>query len=425
MSFAVKDVLNKNYNGSFKLQPQTCLTQPLQPIPIVMAETSSQSQVDDASTATTSMAIGTASSSNDEALGSISLVATSSIDADPQIPLSKKAIHQRDADENLFLRFLELDPPQPVVVHTSTTGSNTDLRRRSSQKKSSVPTVSTAPAYSSQGRTPFTITKKLTRTAEKGFGFSIVWTHPPRVEKVEPGLSADRNGIFPGDYVVFVGKQNVVTMPEMDVLNLIKSHGNTVALEIFRRTDSSSSTTTVGRRLSCIKPIITTASVVSNNEKSENAHKAAYKALNGTLTTSSTTKIEPIVEADIEMMADELPSNGRCMQEPSITMASTSATVTASANLTANKTNSVIPKAISTITTTIATTACTTASSAHMVDATVSTATCINELASTSTTQPRPSTACSNVSFSMESTKRRLHLPQVTFSKEVGHGVIV
>lgn len=143
--------------------------------------------------------------------------ATSSGFPEP-ISLSKKALHQRDADENLFLRFLELDPPLEAGGVPST------------PRRSSISSNKPNP-----GRTPFTITKRLTRIGDKGFGFSIVWTHPPRVEKVEPGLSAEKAGILPGDYVVFVDKHNVVTMPELDVLNLIKTQGNTLLLEIFRR----------------------------------------------------------------------------------------------------------------------------------------------------------------------------------------------
>ena len=36
---------------------------------------------------------------------------------------------------------------------------------------------------------------------------------------------------------------------------------------------------------------------------------------------------------------------------------------------------------------------------------------------------PRPPTACSSTSQSLD--RRKLHLPQVTFSKEVGNGIIV
>lgn len=128
------------------------------------------------------------------------------------VAFSKKAQHQADADENLFLRFLELDPPV------------TDNQSRQSSLNSK-----------NNGRTPFTITKKLTKSPEHGFGFSIVWTHPPRIEKVENGLSAEKCGIITGDYIIFIDKYNIVTMPELDILNLIKSQGNTLILEIFRR----------------------------------------------------------------------------------------------------------------------------------------------------------------------------------------------
>lgn len=150
------------------------------------------------------------------------------------IPLSKKAIHQRDADENLFLRFLELDPvPDPatasstalaasVAASAAIANSASDQRRKSTYR----PTT---------GRTPFTISKRLVRSSDKGFGFSIVWTHPPRIEKVEKGLSADQAGITTGDFLIFVDKDNVVTMPEIDILNLIRSQGNTLNVEIFRR----------------------------------------------------------------------------------------------------------------------------------------------------------------------------------------------
>lgn len=107
------------------------------------------------------------------------------------IAFSKKAQHQCDADENLFLRFLELDPPVTVD-----------------------PQQKTPPVYT-KGRTPFTITKKLVKLPESSFGFSVVWTHPPRIEKVEPDSSAEKVGMLPGDYVIFIDKYNVVTMPGM------------------------------------------------------------------------------------------------------------------------------------------------------------------------------------------------------------------
>ncbi|XP_055538201.1 uncharacterized protein LOC129725873 isoform X1 [Wyeomyia smithii] len=201
MSFPLRNAIHQEINGCYKLQPQSCLTNPTPPIPDMCEN--SQSSVDEI----VSVEDGGPALTSGGPTGP----------AEP-ISLSKKALHQRDADENLFLRFLELDPPLEA-------GGVPATPRRSS-------ICSNKP---NAGRTPFTITKRLTRVAEKGFGFSIVWTHPPRVEKVEQGLSAEKAGILPGDYVVFVDKHNVVTMPELDVLNLIKTQGNTLLLEIFRR----------------------------------------------------------------------------------------------------------------------------------------------------------------------------------------------
>lgn len=154
---------------------------------------------------------------------------------------------------------------------TTTTPQTGELRRKSTLKSKDRPSAPEQPATSQSsnnqnGRTPFTITKKLTRTAEKGFGFSIVWTHPPRIEKVEPGLSADRCGILPGDYVIFVDKHNVVTMPEMDILNLIKTQGNTLILEIFRRSTASKPTS---------NGVATRAPSLTNSAVTLNANQAA------------------------------------------------------------------------------------------------------------------------------------------------------
>lgn len=147
--------------------------------------------------------------------------------ASNDIAFSKKAQHQCDADENLFLRFLELDP---LVTDTQSRQSTQSIGK-------------------GNGRTPFTITKKLTKSPENGFGFSIVWTHPPRIEKVEPNLSAEKCGILPGDYVIFIDKYNIVTMPELDILNLIRTQGNTLILEIFRRPTRQPSIKAVPPRL--------------------------------------------------------------------------------------------------------------------------------------------------------------------------------
>lgn len=300
-SISVKDALNAEINGSFKLQPKSYLTART---PLIAMCENSQSSVEEAISNNDEVDdIGNSAATSDQG-GSIS-----------SIPLSKKAIHQRDADENLFLRFLELDPPQTENVQSTPPAQTTDTRRKSTFKSGSIPNATPQHTKGNpNGRTPFTITKKLTRTPEKGFGFSIVWTHPPRIEKVEAGLSADRCGIFPGDYVIFVDKHNVVTMPEMDILNLIKSQGNTLVLEIFRRTGSTR------KFVNGAKPRAPSLTVSANNN-------------------------------------DEIASETATPKQSSTSLA------------------------------------------------------------------PRPLTACSNTS--MEISKRRLHLPQVTFSKEVGQGVIV
>lgn len=159
----------------------------------------------------------------------------------------QQAQHQCDADENLFLRFLELEP---LVTDTQS--------RQSSLGKSN-------------GRTPFTITKKLVKSPENGFGFSIVWTHPPRIEKIEPALSAEKSGIMPGDYVIFIDKYNIVTMPELDILNLIRTQGNTLVLEIFRRPTKQGSNKIIPPRL------ITTA---ATNRQLSTEEEGSFKPSN-------------------------------------------------------------------------------------------------------------------------------------------------
>lgn len=63
---------------------------------------------------------------------------------------------------------------------------------------------------------------RLLRGTSGGFGFTVVWTRPPRVERVAAGGSAERAGLRAGDYIVFVGNKNVVTVSEEEVRNLVK-----------------------------------------------------------------------------------------------------------------------------------------------------------------------------------------------------------
>ncbi|XP_053600694.1 uncharacterized protein PsGEF isoform X4 [Plodia interpunctella] len=121
---------------------------------------------------------------------------------------SVAAALQREADEHLFLRYLELDPPEDPAAPKKTQRN---------------------------GRTPFTTTRKLVRGTGGGFGFTVVWTRPPRVERVAAGGSAERAGLRAGDYIVFVGNKNVVTASEEEVRGLVKSSGQMLNIETFRR----------------------------------------------------------------------------------------------------------------------------------------------------------------------------------------------
>ncbi|KAH8362106.1 hypothetical protein KR084_000651 [Drosophila pseudotakahashii] len=296
----------------------------------------------------------------------------------PQQPmkLSKKALHQRDADENLFLRFLELDPPADGNANTSTnqaqtTGNQSSAAAKANEsnanhlnngtpsggrRQSTMPNSAGGGGGSTSGvgggaatrqqagRTPFTMTKRLTRTEERGFGFSIVWTHPPRVEKIEAGLSADRCGILPGDYVIFVDKHNVVTMPEADVLNLIRSQGSALTLEIFRRSGAGATT-------------ITTVADLGQN--------------NANMSSLSATHRQPVGL-----------SLGLGSEEHTLATTATGTTTVMSSSLQRTPSTRIVQ---------------------HTVVG--------NSLS-------RPATACSGTTSSIEAAKRRLHLPQVTFSKE-------
>ncbi|XP_050702250.1 uncharacterized protein LOC126988248 isoform X2 [Eriocheir sinensis] len=84
------------------------------------------------------------------------------------------------------------------------------------------------------GQTPYTITVVLNR-GNQGFGFSVAWTKPPRVERVEAGLPADRAGLQAGDYIIFVSHFNVVKSSEDDVLQMIRECGDVLPLEVYRR----------------------------------------------------------------------------------------------------------------------------------------------------------------------------------------------
>lgn len=351
----MKSVLRKDFNGSFKLQNQLCMT-----TPPIMCE-NSQSSVDE----------------------------VVSLADDQTIAFSKKAIHQQDADENLFLRFLELDPvEQPPPQQPPQQSTPSSQRRQSSIKNvlmHSPPPNTTgqqqvahgSPASTalrnSVGRTPFTVTKRLQRHPEKGYGFSIVWTHPPRVEKVEDNLPAQRAGILPGDFVIFVDKHNVVTMPELDILNLIRSQGTTLTLEIFRRP--------VGQGARPLSALMKTSSIGSERRERLPSN-------------SSNTNREEVATTGMGNGGGSVGPRNSVMKGADGSNVNSCAS-NADVNGDSENNN-------------------TTSHSANVAP-----------MQSVLNLGPRSSIGCSNASISMENTKRRLHLPQVTFSKEVGHGVVV
>ncbi|XP_011503429.1 PREDICTED: uncharacterized protein LOC105366627 [Ceratosolen solmsi marchali] len=119
-------------------------------------------------------------------------------------------------DELAYLRHLELEPLDPL------TG------------------LPLHPGFTARGgRTPCTVTRRLARPAANAnqvpWGFSLSWGRPPRVERVDPVSPAERSGLRPGDYVVFVESTNVVTQPREDVLELIQAATCQLVLEVYRR----------------------------------------------------------------------------------------------------------------------------------------------------------------------------------------------
>ncbi|XP_074034007.1 protostome-specific GEF isoform X2 [Leptinotarsa decemlineata] len=220
MSFDVKNAIAGGISGSFKLLPQSTGRTANVPITLDLLSCS----LDENCQKETKMC--ESHSSVDE------LISLEDLESDLRKSTCRTALNeqQKYADENLFLRYLELDPTE-----------GPDASSAATQRKAT---------GNRNGRTPFTCTKRLTRPPKSGFGFSVVWTHPPRIERVEKGLPADKAGILPGDYIIFVDKHNVVMMPEIDILNLIRSYGSQLTLEIFRRNTSRNGSLPSVKRLS-------------------------------------------------------------------------------------------------------------------------------------------------------------------------------
>lgn len=107
---------------------------------------------------------------------------------------------QEEKDDNILLKYLELS--------RNKNNSNVD------------------------SRTPFTLTKTISKEPSEAFGFEISWTRPPKINSVKSQMMS--NGLIKGDYIIFVGETNIVTMPKEDIIDLIRTYKTSLTLEIFR-----------------------------------------------------------------------------------------------------------------------------------------------------------------------------------------------
>ncbi|XP_039287926.1 uncharacterized protein LOC111053522 [Nilaparvata lugens] len=223
MTFAVKNAVKKEISGTFRLLSQN--SGRTQHVP---SGTGSGNQGNE-----DTAVMANQSDSSIEELVSIeeSDVPPTPEQGSERRKSSCKKTVEKGYDDNIFLKHLELDPPPP---ETTPAGGGSGGGGGIGKGGSTATIVG-----SKGGRTPFTTTRKLCRKPGTSFGFSIAWTHPPRIERVESGLPADQAGLRPGDYVIFVDKTNVVTLQEEEILKLIKSCGNQLILEVYRKTNTN------------------------------------------------------------------------------------------------------------------------------------------------------------------------------------------
>jgi hypothetical protein len=113
----------------------------------------------------------------------------------------------------------------------------------------------------SKGRTPFTITEIISRQSDGTFGFEISWSKPPKIKSVKNQEST----LQPGDFMIFVGEQNVVTLMKEEIIELIRNQGDNLALEIYRSSEKTSSNEIISRLASQETP--TTSSLSLDNLK--------------------------------------------------------------------------------------------------------------------------------------------------------------
>lgn len=112
-----------------------------------------------------------------------------------------------------------------------------------------------------KGRTPFTLTEVISRQTDGTFGFEISWSKPPKIKSVKNSDST----LQPGDFMIFVGDQNVVTLTKEEIIELIRNQGDTLTLEIYRSSEKTSSNEIISRLASQETP--TTSSLSLDNLK--------------------------------------------------------------------------------------------------------------------------------------------------------------
>lgn len=110
----------------------------------------------------------------------------------------------------------------------------------------------------SKGRTPFTLTKIMRKQEDDTFGFEISWTKPPKINSVKNQVESC--GLQKGDFIIFVGETNIVTMPKEDIINLIRKQENCLTLEIFRPIERVNSKELIDKLASQNTPVVSSLS---------------------------------------------------------------------------------------------------------------------------------------------------------------------
>jgi hypothetical protein len=91
-----------------------------------------------------------------------------------------------------------------------------------------------------EGRTPFTLTRRILKAPNESFGFEISWTKPPQISSVKRHLDS-YDQLKRGDFIIFVGEKNVVSAPKEKVLSFFNEQEDVMTLEIFRPKENKKS----------------------------------------------------------------------------------------------------------------------------------------------------------------------------------------